>query len=151
MYGRPYSLTASFSTTGGKTLLLVESSSSRMLLLSHLRVGNQNNNTAERWQVVVTRVTTKGTPAGTSVSAKPLRNNDAAAGLTALANLTTEPTTYEGDHLLNFGESSLVGVRWQTYPGSEILVPPSGLIGIRMLNTIATTTVVVHAIVHEVP
>ncbi|GIW60049.1 MAG: hypothetical protein KatS3mg087_1115 [Patescibacteria group bacterium] len=151
MYGRPYSVVSSFSASAAKTLLLIESHASRMTLLSQLRIGNQDNNTAERWKISVTRVATKGTPAGTSVTAKPLRTNDAAAGFTVLANLTTEPTSYETTDVLNFGESNLVGVRWQTLPGSEIIVPPAGLIGVRLLGAIAATTVVIHAILYEVP
>jgi hypothetical protein len=148
---RGYSVNAVASTNGARTLLLLEASSSRALIVQSIRVGNRDNNTAERWQVAVHRVSTKGTPAGTSLTIKPLSPADAASNATALGFLTTEPTSYEADPLLAFGETNLVGIRWQAMRDTELYIPPSGLIGVRLLNTIANTSIAVNVVFLEVP
>lgn len=140
---RRYRASASFSTTGNKTLLLLEAPASKLLVVDSVRVGNTSLTTNERWQIAVTRVTTKGTPAGTSVTPTKLDSGDPASSAIVLSNLTTEPTAYDTVHLVLSGDSNQLGMRWLAVPGAEIVIPPSGLIGVRLLATITATSVTV--------
>lgn len=140
---RRYRASAVFATLGNKTLMLIEAPAAKALLIDSIRVGNTNLTTNERWQIAATRVTTKGTPAGTSVTPTKLDPGDPASAAVVLANLTTEPTAYDTVHLVLSGDSNQIGMRWFSNPGGEILVPPSGLVGVRLLVAITSTNVTV--------
>lgn len=139
-----YKALAAFTTTGAKTVMLIECPAARVLAIESIEVGNANNNTAERWDIAVTRVSTKGTPAGTSITPQKTEEGDAASAATILADLTIEPGAYNAEHLLRRGVSNLTGVTWKNALAQEaIMIPPSGLIGIRLLNSIASTSITI--------
>lgn len=137
-----YVATATMTITTAKTLLLLEVPSTKVLEVRKISVTNTDVDSAEQIDIGLHRVTTKGTPAGTAVTPEKTDNGDQASGVTATANLTAEPTAYGSVALDRAGVSNLIGYI-RTFDDLEITVPPSGLIGIRSMTTIASTIVCV--------
>jgi hypothetical protein len=88
----------------------------------------------------VVRVTTSGT--STAVTPSPLDSTVRAAGCTAWANATAEPTT--GVYLLSLALNQRASQRWVAAPGSELIVPATNLagVGLRARSTNYASTVI---------
>lgn len=117
-----------------KTLLLLEAAAGKLIeILSASVVQVGSNLTNQQLECSVTRVTTLGTPAGTSVTPNPEEPGDQASTTTVLGNLTAEPTAYgvNADHQ---GATSLGGYQYQPVPEERGLDGSGASLGLRLLN-----------------
>jgi hypothetical protein len=110
--------------------------------------GIGSNVTNQQFEVALARVTTLGSPSGTSVTPNPEEKGDQAAATTALANLTAEPTTY-GPNVDHDGSTSLGGWQFQPAPETRPMIESGGSMGLRMLATLTSNDLVVWAKLRE--
>src|SRR5687767_14605226 len=80
-----------------KTILHGSVPTSCVIEILSANVTNLSVNTAEQLRIALQRITTKGSPVGTSVTPSESEGLSAASVVTWLGNLTTEPTTYHVD------------------------------------------------------
>lgn len=127
--------------TTAKTLVLIEAPSTKCLEILSASVTTQGSNvTNQQLEAEWKRVTTLGSPVGTSQTPSPMESGDQAAGSTVLVNLTSEPTTYSTALIFDRqGFASLAGYQHMPVPEERISVPPSGSIGL-YLDTAPTST-----------
>lgn len=130
--------TAGVSITGlgaAKTLLLLQVPSTRAIEILSAAISNGDNETNEQLRAAFQRVSSVGSPAGTSVTPSKHEPGDQASSLTVLGNLTAEPTTYDtASKLAEAGFATLAGWVFQPSVEERIVVGPSGQIGLVLLN-----------------
>lgn len=119
-----------------KTLIYITAPSSRTLEIISASVGNSGSNvTNQQLEATFQRITTLGTPTGTSITPSPQETNDAAASATVVGNVTaSEPTYTSGVVFDQQGFASLAGYQHAPVPEERIIVPPSASLGLRMLS-----------------
>lgn len=115
-----------------KTVMLIECTSSTICEILSTSITNRSLDTNEQLEAGLFRVTTKGSPAGTTANVQKHEVGDANNPLTIIANLTTEPTTYDTAPLDKNGFSNLAGYRYDPIPEERPIVSPSGLVGLRL-------------------
>lgn len=121
-----------------KTVILVELPATVTAEILSARIRNVSNETNEQLEFALTRVTTKGAPAGSTPNVAETETRSPAHGLTLLSNLTTEPTTYETAHLDHDGGPSLSGYDYRPDPEERPIIEPSGLVGLRIITSTFT-------------
>lgn len=122
------------SLAAAKTVMLLEAASGKAIeVLSAVCVEVDKAASSQQVECTLARVTTLGSPAGTSVTPNPTEAGDQASTTTVLANLTAEPTTY-GVNADHDGGSSLGGYRYQPIPEERALDAMAGSIGLRLIN-----------------
>lgn len=118
---------------GAKTLLLLENAADHVTRIDTARITNASVDANEQLYAGLFRCTTKGSPVGTSVTPEQRDQGDAASSVTVLGNLTTEPTAYAAVGHHRSGWSNVNGFLFEPILGTEIWIPPSGLVGLRLL------------------
>ena len=126
------------SLAAAKTVLLMELPATNCVEILSAQVTNANVNTAEQHTCGLFRVTTKGAPAGAAVNIQKKESGSAATIVTWLGDLTTEPTTYDAAPLEKGGVNNIGGYYYDPIPEERDIVPPSKLVGLRLLNTPVT-------------
>jgi len=121
------------SLSAAKTAILLECPSDSVLEIISGSITNMDTDSNEQLEAGLFTVTTKGSPAGTSITPEKHETGDAASGVTATGDLTTEPTTYNSKGVDRQGFSNLAGYRYDPLPEEKPIVSPSGLIGLRLL------------------
>jgi len=117
-----------------KTLMLVEAAAGKLIeILSAVAVQVDKAAASQQIECEISRVTTLGTPAGTSVTPNPTEPGDQASTATVLANLTAEPTAY-GVNLDHDGGPSVGGYRYQPQPEERGLDGAGASFGLRLPN-----------------
>ena len=123
--------------TAGDTLLLLEAPGDAVLELLSCRLTNSSVDTSEQLEWGLFRVGTKGSPAGNSITPEKTEDGSVASGATVLgagnAGLTTEPTSYNSEPLMQDGMNNLGGGEEDLVPEDRIYISPSGLVGIRLM------------------
>jgi len=130
---------AADNTAAAKTLLLLENASDMVLRIDAARITNSDTDANEQLFAALLRVTTKGSPAGTSVTPEKRDQGDPASSVTVLAELSAEPTAYAPVAHTRQGFSNLSGFLFEPQLGAELYVPPSGLIGLKLLENPAAS------------
>lgn len=128
--------TAYYDITGlstAKTLMLLTAPSTAVLEIMGIHVTNLDVETSEQLSIGLFRVTTTGSPAGTSVTPEKHEAGDAAAAATVLASLSVEPTAYASNPIDKQGVNNLSGYHYDPVPEERPTVAPSGGIGVRLL------------------
>lgn len=133
--------TANYTITGlssSKTVMLIQSPSTAVLEIYSVILSNLDSETSEQWSIGLYRVTTYGSPTGTSVT--PTKNEilDSSSIATVLANLTVEPTVYSSIALDKQGVNNLSGYRFDPIPEQRPIIGPSIGFGVRVLTTPAS-------------
>lgn len=145
--------TANLEITGlssAKTVILLQAPSTGVLEILSVRLSNLNNETNEQWSVGLYHVTTVGSPAGTSITPEKHEKLDASSTVTALGNLTDEPTAYSSKPIDQDGPASLAGYRYDPLPEERPICPPSGAIGLRMLTAPSSVNVSAQIVYREI-
>lgn len=122
------------SLAAAKTVLLLEVPSDMVIEILAAHITNMDTDSNEQLEAGIFPVTTKGSPAGTSVTPQLHEVGDVASTVTALADLSAEPTTYPGVGIDRQGFSNLAGYRFDPLPEERPIVSPSKLIGLRLLG-----------------
>lgn len=119
------------STTGNKTVILLQAPSDAVLLLLEAHVYATQDDTNEQLEVDIRRGTTLGSPTGTSLTPHPHSLGDAVAGGTYTGDLSAEPTAYAATRHGRRSASSLAGWSFQAPSLQEAFqISPSGFAGI---------------------
>ncbi|GEM_PF-7101393 len=137
------------SVSAAKTLLLLEAPADGVLEILSANVTNMNNDSNEQLEAGLFEVTTKGTPAGTSVTPTKHEPGDQASSATATGDLTAEPSAYDTKAIDRQGFSNLAGYRYDPIPEERPVVKPGGLVGLRLLAAPATAAKMTAQIVYR--
>ena len=116
------------------TGILLECPADSVLEIISASITNMDTDSNEQLEAGIIMVTTKGAPAGTAMTPEPHETGDAASGVTALGELTTEPTTYNTVMIDRQGFSNLAGYRYDPLPEEKPIDSPSGLLGLKLLS-----------------
>ena len=124
--------------SAAKTVVLLEVPADMVIEILSASIANMDRDTAEQLEAGLFYVATKGTPAGTSITPEKHETGDAASTVTALGDLSAEPTTYNTKAADRQGFNNLAGYRYDPIPEEKPVVSPSGLIGLRLLAAPST-------------
>lgn len=133
-----------------KTLVLIQAPATAVVEILSAAISNYDNETAEQWNVGLYKVATLGTPTGTANTPAKHESGDQAAASTCLVNLSGEPTAYGAVAIDQMGTNNLAGYRYDPLPEDRPIVPPSGAIGLRMLNAPASFNATVQIVFREI-
>jgi len=128
---------SSVSVSVVKTLIQVTAPSTAHLKILRAWISNDASETSQQEVAQILRKTAGGT--GTSFTPIKLDPNDAVAGATVINNLTAEGT--DGDILISEGFNILNGWLYVPVPEERIIVPPGGIIGLKLATLAAAFTV----------
>lgn len=129
--------------SGARTLMYITAPSGKVVEILSASVTNETNETNEQLVAGLQRVTSLGSPTGTTVTPKPHENGDQASGCTVKANITaSEPTypsvTYNADIPGAFGLegfSSLGGWYFDPTPEERPTIGGAETMGLRLMNS----------------
>lgn len=116
-----------------KTLMLIQSPSTAVVEIIGIHVTNLDVETSEQLSIGLFKVSTLGSPSGTSVTPEKHETGDAAAAATLTGNLSAEPTTYATNPIDKQGVNNLAGYHYDPIPEERPIVAPSGAMGVRLL------------------
>ena len=136
-----------------KTVLLIQAGAGKPVRIRRSHVGTTDNATSwqmhARWQ----KVNVYGAPAGAGTTAvHQLDEGGAAHGMTVLADLTAEPTSYLATPFRGLvAKPSVIGVTFEALsPDEYIMVEAGDAWGLVVLTaTFAASTLAVSALVEE--
>jgi len=128
--------------TTAKTLVYITTPATLVIEILSARITDQNENTSEQILAELNRITTLGTPTGTSLTPKPTEELSAASGVTAVGNITASEPTYDaaGNAIARGGANKLGGWEYLPLPEERSIIKPSDTVGLRLVNAIATST-----------
>lgn len=129
----------SVAASGTETQLVVTAPSNRLVRVHRVRVSQVTHNTSEQLSLAAKRASAAGS-GGSAKTAEPLEANQGATATTVTSGPTSEPT-YTGAELLDAAWNTLSGRDVYLPPGSEIAVPPSGILGFYVVAPSGATTV----------
>lgn len=137
--------------SGAKTLLYLESPATAVVEVLSANLTNMDNDTSEQLEAGLFRVTNKGSVAGSGINPYKHESGDAASSCIGLVNCTVEPTTYNSGALDRQGFNNLAGYRYDPIPEERPTIPPTGAIGLRLINNATTTfTATVQIVFREI-
>lgn len=120
------------------SLMTVRAPSTAIVEVISVAVSNLDSEVSEQLSIAFTRVTTYGSPTGTTVTPEKHEAGDQAAASTVLGNLSGEPTAYASVPLDKQGVNALSGYRYDPMPEERPTIAPSAAIGVRLLTTPST-------------
>lgn len=121
------------SISTNKTLMLIQAPSTAVVEILSAHATNLDIETSEQLSIGLYRVSTVGSPSGTSVTPEKHEAGDAAAAATVTGNLTVEPTAYATNPIDKQGVNNLAGYHYDPVPEERPTIAPSGAIGLRLL------------------
>lgn len=122
-----------------KTLMLLQSPSSAVVEILSAHVTNLDLETSEQLSIGLFRVTTLGSPTGTSITPEKSEAGSDAADATVTGNLTGEPTSYATNPIDKQGANNLSGYHYDPLPEERPTIAPSAALGLRLLVTPSNT------------
>lgn len=122
------------SVSAGKTIILIEAPSTKTIEILSTSITNMDNDVSEQLEAGLFRVTTEGSPSGTSITPTKHEVGDSASGITATGDLSAEPTTYDSTAIDRQGFNNLGGYFYDPIPEEKPTIPPGGLLGLRLLS-----------------
>lgn len=155
VYTAAYRITG---VTAAKTLMYLTAAATNIAEILSASVTNESNETNEQLACVLQRITTLGTPTATTVTAADHESLSAASASVVKGNVTASEPTYgaiaAGADIVGAfgleGASSLGGWFFDPTPEERVIVPPSGSIGIRILETITSANLIVRLTFREI-
>lgn len=119
--------------SSAKTLMLIQSPSTAVVEIIGIHVTNLDVETSEQLSIGLFKVSTLGSPSGTSVTPEKHETGDATAAATLTGNLSVEPTAYATNPIDKQGVNNLAGYHYDPIPEERPIVAPSGAMGVRLL------------------
>jgi len=150
--------TASADITGlaaAKTLMYITAPATAAVEILSVHVTDYSNNTSEQWKISFQRISTLGTPTGTSITTttglQKHENGDQASTITCKSNITASEPTYDTVGAVDRqGVSNLAGYHYDPIPEERPVIAPSGTFGLYMHSTPTSTDVGVSIIFREI-
>ncbi len=131
--------------TAAKTMLLGQAPSSMVLVILGAGIRDCDNNTVTQLEYALSRVTTRGSPTGTTITAANVQKaskGDPNTSVTWLSDLTAEPTTYDANPLDHDGKPNTLGYDYTPQPEARKEISPSESFGLRLLTAPSATKMV---------
>lgn len=131
MIGRLYTVAIGAEAhTAADTLIEIAAPADAVVIVERAYISQSSQDTSENLACKIEDITTTGT--GTTTTARPLQEGDAAFGGTVKTNLTVEPT-YSGTVFIEQGFNVLSGFLWTPASDDEVIaISPSQLVGIML-------------------
>lgn len=150
--GRFY--TIPFETAAGdgtaRTLMLLENPADTVLKIVGINVVAVDNDTNEQLNLRFQRVNVIGTPVGTAVTPTQHSTGDSASGITATADLSTEPTSYLASTEIGFrGASSLGGYIYDPPERAQLEISPDQDWGLRVIDAFTAKSLSIEIVIEE--
>jgi hypothetical protein len=121
------------------TMVLMEAPSTMVLEVMSAAFTNVDNDSTEQLEAGIFYVVNRGVPAGTTITPRQHEPGDQASSIGCIGALTTEPSGYDGESLGRRGFNNAGGYYFDPLPEERPIVPPSGMLGLRLLTTPATS------------
>lgn len=124
-------------STPGKTVLYITAPSTAAIQIYSVWCLNATNETNEQLRFQLRRIGTLGTPTmTTTVTPAKQENGDQASGAVVKFDCTgSEPTYTASTTMDDQGVSSIGGYLFQGTPEEQIIIPPSGSVGLLDFGT----------------
>lgn len=124
------------SLSAAKTLLYITAPSTACVKIVSTSVTNNTNETNEQIEIAWQSIGTLGTPTATTLTPSKSEPGDQAAASTVKLNVTASEPTYTANTLHGHkGVASLNGYFYPDISSDEIIIPPSGTFGLRLLSS----------------
>lgn len=136
-----YTVEFQVSVSVAKTLMYLTNASDMVLEILESSIGITNVDTTEQMNASLTHVTNAASAAGSAVVPAKHEQGDVASSVTAIANLSAEPTTYASVDIDHQGFSSVEGYHYEPIPEDRPIVSPGASIGLRLLDAPSGATV----------
>ncbi len=117
------------SVSAAKTLISVVAPSTAIVVLLRAWITQDASETSEQLPILIQRGSAIGT--GTAATPDKFEPGDPVAASTVKTNLTVEPT-YTGNPFVNESFNVLNGFLYVPMPEERIILPPSGVVGMRL-------------------
>jgi hypothetical protein len=138
------------SALAAKTLLYGTNGANTVLEILSAAVTNTDQEITEQVSIAITRVTTPGSPVGaTTVFINKAESGSPTTAVAWLGNLSTEPTSYNSDHIDIQGVVNMGGYYYDPMPETRKYIAPGGAFGIRLLNAISNSTAIIAQITYR--
>ncbi len=150
VYSASYRISA---LAASKTLMYLTAPARRVVEILSASVTNESNETNEQLLCTLQQVSgyPLGAPSGTAVTAAPHEPGDQAASTTIVANVSgNEPTYFANTEVGREGFSSLGGYYFDPLPEERPVVPTTGVLGLRMINSPTAFDAVVKVTFREI-
>ena len=138
--------------TSAQTLLYLTAPSTMCGRIRYASAVIADVDTNEQTYCTLQRITTLGTPTGTTVVPAKTSPGDAASSFTCKADITAAEPSYTADTEVGHeANPSLSGWRFQPLRPEEYMdIAPSASVGVRLRGAIASSTVVVRVVFEEI-
>jgi hypothetical protein len=134
-----------------KTVLYITAPSDNCVEILSADITNATNETNEQCRATWQRVTTLGTPTGTTLTPSPHEQDDQAAASTVVGNVTaSEPTYGSNTEVGHMGFSSLSGYYYTPLPEERLMLKAAQTWGLRILNSPTAFDAVVRVSFREI-
>src|SRR3990167_3003883 len=118
-----------------KTLAYLTAPATAAIEILSASVTNESNESNEQIEITLQRITTLGTPTGTTLMFAKHESGDQAAAAAGKGNVTAGEPTYTADtEIGREGASSLGGWYYDPLPEERPIIPPSGNLGLRLIT-----------------
>lgn len=128
----------SIAANATETMLVVTAPSTRVEVIDRFSFGQDGHNNSETVLVEFLRATAAGS-GGSAVTPQPDQVNQGATGATVSRSPTTEPTYPAEEPYRKFVVNVALGRDVPVFP--PIVVPPSGIVGMRVTNRTGNTAI----------
>jgi len=129
--GRTFSLDFTIaSLAAAKDIARLTAPATAVLELIRLEVTQDTSETSEQLPLSIYRASTAGT--GTAATPRPYEVGDNAFAGSAVVNLTADTTKSPTEPLWTSAQNVLSGWLYHPVPDERIIVPPSGIIAVRL-------------------
>ncbi len=138
--------------TAAQTLLYLTAPSTAVIEILSVRVTNQDNDTGEQMHFSLNRIATLGSPTATTVTPKPTEEASSASSATSKGPVTASEPTYDSDAdaIAKGGAVNLAGWEYVPLPEERPIIKPSDTVGLKLMETIASTDLTAEIIYREI-
>jgi hypothetical protein len=137
--------------TTARTLMYLTAAATHVVEIIEASVWNASNETNEQIECALQRVSALGTPTATVVTPAKDENGDQAAAATVKANVTASEPSYSANTEMGYaGASSLAGYLYEPPAAGRPLIPPSGTVGLRLLQAVTAFDAIVRIRFREI-
>jgi hypothetical protein len=121
-----------------KTVLLGTNANSCVLEILEAYITNGGQNTIEQLAAGLYRVSSLGSPTGTSITAANVQKAETGSPntvVTWLSNITASEPTYDANPMHVEGFTNIAGYRFEPVPEARRFVAPSASFGLRLISS----------------
>lgn len=130
----------SIAANATETQLVLTAPSNRVVRLRRVSFGQDGHNNSETVLLEVLRATAAGS-GGSGQTPQPTQPNLGTAASTVTAGPTTEPTYAAEEPYLQIPVNTALSRDYMWDPESAPIVPPSGIVGVRVTNRTGNTAI----------